>query len=70
MSVVFGFVFGFFSESLFNPFLTMSTHYKKHLFRLSRIKNIDFLEPTTMSHLLHKMYSIFATESKIDKNFK
>lgn len=52
--------------------MTMSTHYKNHLFRLSRIKNIDYPEPT-MSHLSdNQMYSIFVLESRSDfkNNFK
>lgn len=45
----------------------MDTHHKKQLFRLSRIKYIDYPEPTIMSHLLdNHMYSILAIESKID----
>ena len=62
-----GFFLFVFFQSSFNPILTMSTHYKKHLFKLNRIKNIDFPEPTTKSHLLqNQTYSILTTESKID----
>lgn len=49
----------------------MSTHYKKYLFRLSRIKNIDYPDPTIMNHLVdNQMHSIFIIKSQTDKNFK
>lgn len=50
----------------------MSTHYKKHLFRLSRTENTDYPEWTIMSHVVdNQIYSIFVIESKTDfKNFK